>query len=295
MNRFHQQLLCASILSTCAFNALAEGPASNYGGSFSARFGYSAPADISRGTANLGEMDAVEVGLRYTARIRVSDTYAYNVGVDYERWGFSKAPGLAVPNTLQGVSLVLGNRWKFADKWTLALSARPGLYSDFDDISGDDFSVPVTVFFSYDLNPRWQFLFGVNFQSGRDIPVLPAIGAVWKPTEQWTISITLPRPNVTYAFDDKLAIFAGGELTGGAYTVGDKFGTRLGDPTLDGELLTYREIRAGAGVRYDVSKKLRLEMEGGWVIDRRFIYHDRDLQFNGDGAPYVRIGLSGSY
>ena len=295
MKRVHQQLFCASILSTFGFNALADGPGSNYGGAYTTRFSYSAPADISRGTANLGEMDAVEVGLRYTALIRVSDTYAYNVGIDYERWGFSMAPGLAVPNTLQGVSLVLGNRWKFADKWTLALSARPGLYSDFEDISGDDFSVPVTVLVSYDLNPQWQFLFGVNFQSGRDIPVLPAIGAVWKPTEQWTVSITLPRPNVTYAFDDKLAIFAGGELAGGAYTVGDKFGTRLGDPTLDGELLTYREIRAGAGVRYDVSKKLRLELEGGWVIDRRFIYHDRDLQFNGDGAPYVRIGLSGSY
>lgn len=295
MNRFQTSVLVVSASSLAAVSVSAQAPDSKYGGAYSARFSYSAPADISRGTANLGETEATEMAVRYSARIRVSDTYSYNVGVDYERWGFSMTPGLDAPNTLQGVSLVLGNRWKFADKWTLNLTARPGLYSDFEDISGDDFSVPATVLFSYDLNPQWQLIFGANFQSGRDIPVLPAIGAVWKPTEQWTVALTLPRPNVTYAFDDKLAVFVGGELAGGAYTVGDEFGTRLGDPTLNGERLTYREIRAGAGFRYDVSRKLRLEVEGGWVIDRRFVYEDRDLQFNGDGAPYVRIGLTGSY
>ena len=212
-----------------------------------------------------------------------------------KRWGFGLAPGLQVPNTLQGVSLVFGNRWKFADRWALAVSARPGLFSDFEDISGDDFSVPVTVLFSYDLNPKLQLLFGAGFQSGRDIPVIPAIGAPWRPDDKWTVSIILPRPGVTYAFDDRLSFFAGGELTGGAYTVGDEFGTRVGDPTLNGERLTYREIRAGGGVRYDFSKALRLEVEGGWVIDRRFVYDDRKLQFNGAGAPYVGLGLSGSY
>ncbi len=212
-----------------------------------------------------------------------------------KRWGFGLAPGLQVPNTLQGVSLVFGNRWKFADRWALAVSARPGLYSDFEDISGDDFSVPVTVLFSYDLNPKLQLLFGAGFQSGRDIPVIPAIGALWRPDDKWTVSIILPRPGVTYAFDDKLSLFAGGELTGGAYTVGDNFGTRVGDASLNGERLTYREIRAGVGVRYDFSKALRLEVEGGWVIDRRFVYDDRKLQFDGAVAPYVGLGLSGSY
>ena len=57
-------MLCASILSTVAVNALAEGPGSKYGGSYSARFSYSAPAEISRGSAQLGETDAVEFGLR---------------------------------------------------------------------------------------------------------------------------------------------------------------------------------------------------------------------------------------
>lgn len=295
MNRVPQQLLCASVLSTLAFDAVAEGPGSTYGGAYSARFSYSAPADISRGTANLGEMDAVEFSLRYSARFQVNESYSYSIGLDYERWGFGLAPGLQVPNTLQGVSLVFGNRWKFADKWAVAVSARPGLYSDFDEITGDDVSVPVSVVFSYDVNPKLQLMFGANFQSGRDIPVLPAIGAVWKPDDKWTVSLILPRPSVSYAFDDKLSVFAGGELTGGAYTVGDNFGTRVGDPSLNGERLTYREIRAGGGVRYDFSKKLRLEVEGGWVIDRRFVYDDRKLQFNGDGAPYVRLGLSGSY
>ncbi len=57
-------MLCASAFSVATATALAEGPGSKYGGAYTARFSYSAPAEISRGSARLGETDAVEFGLR---------------------------------------------------------------------------------------------------------------------------------------------------------------------------------------------------------------------------------------
>jgi hypothetical protein len=296
MNGFTQLLFrgAAGLSASLALSAHALTGPTNVVSSYSLRTSHTAPSDFD-GVPGDG-LGATHAALRYGIRVAASERYSYDLGVDYERWGFSGNTGaVPVPDQLQSVSLVLGNRWRFAEAWTLQLSVRPGLYSDFDDVSGQDVHVPGLALVSYELNPEWTLLFGVNVHAGREIPVLPAVGAVWRPDTNWTANLVLPRADVTRRLDENWSAFVGFDLVGGAYTVGERFGTAHGAPLLDGERLTYREIRLGAGARYQLGRRLRVELEGGWAVDRRFVYDRLDLEFEGDAAPYVRLGITGSY
>jgi hypothetical protein len=284
----------ATMFSAAALAAQAAQPDS-YSGSYSTRFGHATKSDIAQGGTGLGEIGSSEFELRYTAGIRVSETYSYSVGLEYDRRDFSLPAALPAPTALHETALKLGNRWRFADHWILSLSVSPGLYSDFEDISGEDFNIPALLLVTYAPGKEWQFAFGLIVNPGSETPVLPAVGAVWRPDEQWTLSLLMPRPQVSYRVNDALTAFVYGELSSRAYRVAEDFGTKAGNPALNGERLTYREIKAGTGIRYAISRALEFTLEGGWLIDRRFIYADRDLQFNGDGAPFVQIGISGSY
>ena len=61
------------------------------------------------------------------------------------------------------------------------------------------------------------------------------------------------------------------------------------------EEISYSQWGVGAGARWRVVKPLLLFAEAGWLVDRRFHYDDRDLLLNGDGAPYLRGGLNGTF
>ena len=73
------------------------------------------------------------------------------------------------------------------------------------------------------------------------------------------------------------------------------FGTQQGNAALNNQEVDYREIRTGAGARYALGRALTVEVEGGWMIDRRFDFHERGLLLNGDGAPYVSAFLNFSF
>ena len=296
MNSFSLPVLhgVVGLYAGLALSAQALTTATNVASSYSLRSGYTARSDFE-GAPGDG-FAATQFGLRYSVKFTASETYSYDLGVDYERWGFSgNTEALPVPDQLQSVSLLFGNRWRFAEQWTLQLSIRPGLYSDFDEISGQDIHVPGLVVFAYQPNAQWTLLFGANVHAGRELPVLPAVGAVWRPDGNWSVNLVLPRADVTRRLDDNWSAFVGFDLVGGAYTVGERFGTAHGSPAIDGERLTYREIRLGAGARYQLGRRLRVELEAGCAVDRRFVYDDLDVEFEGDAAPYLRLGISGSY
>ena len=68
-----------------------------------------------------------------------------------------------------------------------------------------------------------------------------------------------------------------------------------GEPALNNDTVSYRELRAGGGARWQFSRALQLTVEGGYAWDRRFQFNRSNVLLNGDGAPYLGITLSGSY
>jgi len=129
----------------------------------------------------------------------------------------------------------------------------------------------------------------VNAQ--RDSPLLGGAGVRWKFADDWLLSLWFPRPRIEFKATDNVTVFAGATFTGGSYVVADDFGSRRGRPDLDGEAVDFQEVRVGAGLRYVIKQKLGVELGGGWTVDRRYQFHERDLLLNGDGTPYVQLSF----
>ena len=260
-----------------------------------AEFSYVANSDIKSGTVNLGEIDTTHFRLGYGVSKTVSEKYSWRVGVEYERHSFGVPGGAFLPNTLQALSFNLGNTWRVGEKWALQFEGDPGLYSDFEDIDWEDLNTPLSFRALYFHRPNLIWTLAVIGNIKSEFPIVGGIGARWLPTDRLTVDVILPRPQVAYRVNDALTIFAGGEFKGGGYRVAEDFGARVGRADLNDQDVFYREARAGGGFRWKVFKKVVAVAEGGWVIDRRFTYVDRDLQLNGDGAGYFQIAVKGSY
>ena len=256
---------------------------------------YSGPARVSAGTARLGDADAFSTSLRYSWQNRASDEYGWSVGLWWERFGFGVTAGTPIPNTVQTLALELGNNWEFADRWSLRTSLRPGLQSDFDDISASDLNATALFALAYVQSTNLTWIAAVTVDPRRDIPAIGGLGVRWRFAENWTLSAVLPKPTVEYQLGSGWTTYAGGELVGGAWRVGESFGTRTGRPALNDQTITFREIRVGAGLSKLWTQNITVGIEAGWVIDRRFVYGKANLQLNGDGAPYVGITLSGRF
>jgi hypothetical protein len=93
------------------------------------------------------------------------------------------------------------NYWHaFSENWKLWGGVEPGLFTDFKDVSGDDFAVTALAVAAWEFHADWSLSFGAYYS--RDLGedrVLPVLGVIWRPDVHWNISATFPRFRVAYA------------------------------------------------------------------------------------------------
>jgi hypothetical protein len=281
--------------------ALAQRPPSgvggpdDFGGSYSLEFSHSTDAALNRGNTVLGDLDASWLRAGYSVRFDTSPSYSWSVGLQWDHARFDAPAGAPVPEDIYGLSVRLISDWRVNERWFVRSDLRPGLYTDFEDISGGDFNVPVTVAVGYEVNPDLQVLFAVNVDLRREFPVVGGPGVIWRFADGWRLSLLIPRPQIEFTASESVTLFAGGELRATAIRVAEDFGTTVGNPVLNDDQVTYRELRVGGGVRWDLNRLFRLTVEGGYALDRRFEFDRGNVLLNGDGAPYFTVGVSGSY
>ena len=118
----------------------------------------------------------------------------------------------------------------------------------------------------------------------RSYPVMPIGGFVWQIDGAWTLEACFPNPRIIWKASNELEIWAGGELSGGAFRRNEST-----DPRLNATTLTYSEVRAGAGFNYAGWKWVTVGFGAGWVFDRKFDLHRVHETYSTQGAPYVQI------
>jgi hypothetical protein len=271
-------------------------PASGVGHEASTGFSYSGGAKLKQGNRSLGDTDSYNAYLNYTATIPVTDSVHGRLGVAFDRFGFGGQGLDPIPEVLQQTALTVGFDVELSDKWVMRFEAAPGIYSDLEDISFKDFNVPVILGFSYIVDANLQWVFGVSADFRRDFPVMPGAGVRWQFADQWTLNFIFPRPRLEYQIDPSLMLYVGGEVKGGTYAVGEKEGTRVGQPNLNNEIVEYTEARLGGGIEYKVHPAVAIHAEGGAVVYRNFSYEDDDLSIHAsEPAPYFSVGVKASF
>lgn len=265
--------------------------ANRYGSAPPSSFTYGFSAPISLGTTALGDIESAELGGLWVGPVVRRDSFDILGGISLRRLQFSTPIAAPIPNTLQSVAGVIGAQGRWGDKWRARIEALPGLYSDFSDLSGDDFNTPVLIEGAYRVNDSLEVGIRANVDPFRNNTFVATPGVSWLISDHWKLELWLPRPQIEYILNDRVTLFGGGSVSGGSFRVAENFGAALGRPTLNGEKVDYREVRAGIGARLDIAPNTLAEIAGGWVFDRRFEFHERNLTLNGDGAPYVQFSI----
>jgi len=270
--------------------------AGKIGHEISSGFSYSAGARQKQGNRSLGNSDSFNTYLNYTATIPTTESIITRVGLTWDRFDFGSTGGDPIPSQLQQTSLNLGWDVSLSEKWVMRLEASPGIYSDLEDISLTDFNVPVVIGFSYIVDAKLQWVFGVSADFRREMPILPGGGVRWQFADDWTLNFILPKPRLEYRIDDSLLAYVGGEIKGGTYAYGKNEGSEIGQPTLNNEIIEYTEARLGGGVEYYINPAVGIQVETGAVVFRRFTFEDDDLTIHAsEPAPYVSIGLKANF
>ena len=174
------------------------------------------------------------------------------------------------------------------DEWTFWGNVTPGLLSDLEDISGDDFRVMIYGMAMYDWKPNVQLAFGAAYDRVfGDDEIFPLGGVVWQIGEQCEINMILPMPRVTYAPSEKVQIFADVRPAGGVWNMYDE----ETDTDFDFKLEGYR---FGMGFEYEVARHIWLHAAAGFSTERTYEFgegNEQVFEAEADDTYFGRIGF----
>jgi hypothetical protein len=255
---------------------------------------YVGNGDVQRGPHELRDFDESDILLRFvlTPRIKLG---VLRLGAEWERFSFGFPDRAPLPDTLQAVSLVLGLDTQLSDSILLRFQAQPGFYGT-DHFESQDVNIPFVVGGTYIYSPDLQFVLGIGVDIERRYPVLPGGGIRWKIARQWVLDAVLPSPRLEFQFNKDLTFYAGGTLRETNFRVDDRFGTTRGIPRLNQAVLTYGEVRVGAGADWKVSSVITLSAEAGYQPYRDFDFYRADVHYHHEGgAPYGTVSVHGEF
>jgi hypothetical protein len=263
-----------------------------------ADFSYARSSAIGEGTRGLGEIDSFHARALTVRAVPLDPPETDSTllaGFGAQWFDFHPPAGSIVPEHLGSMAVKLGLNHQFASPWSARAEIDPGLYGDLSRGNGGGFDAPVALRVVYAANQDLQWVLGANIDWRSGHPVVGGIGVRWHFAPAWTLSLLLPAPRLEWTIAPRVALFAGANLSGGTFRVADDFGRTRGRPALDGQIVDYREISIGAGVRWQASRATALHLGIGRMLDRRFEFHDRNLLLNGDGAAAAQFAVTSAF
>lgn len=186
------------------------------------------------------------------------------------------ADGFELPNELYQGSLSLTFIKPLSKEKQLLLGVAPTIATDFEQGSGDAFRMVAFASMMWQRTPTTKWTLGVAATGRDDIPVLPLVGLIWTPSEEWTIDLTLPGPRISHrlgrlpGWETENWIYLAGRFGGGTWAV-DRAGVD--------DQLTSRDFRLVGGWETKGAGCIKPRVEVGYVFGRK-------LEYESDGASF---------
>jgi hypothetical protein len=273
--------------------------------------GYTGYSNVKQGNADRGGVSNTNAHFDYVASPQIKDGFLLRFGVDAERNSFGLPASAPLPNTLQSVNAIIGTDLAFGDKIIVRAELHPGIYSDFVNVTGSDFDMPVQIGGTYLYSKDFQIILGVQIDLKSNYPIIGVPGFRWQFADKWVLSAIPPKPQLQYELNNSLTLYLGADILNGTYHLNDQFGTNHGHGPGDnsgqfnGNIVDFTEIRVGPGFTWKFTPNLSLDISGGYMPYRDFDIHPDQIGFDnhdtsfhnnvGSGTPYAEAGISGSF
>lgn len=177
----------------------------------------------------------------------------------------------------------------FFEHHRLLLTVAPSLYTDFDADNSEAFRLTGKALYVWDAVPdKLQFVAGVLYLNRDNIRLLPAGGAIWKPTPDYCFELIFPKPklgmrvNVGAGYEDW--IFVTAEFGGNTWAIIRDNGTPDKVTWSDYRLMTGYERRLDGGAGY--------RLEAGYVFGRQLEYASGIGDYDPEATFLIRGGIT---
>jgi len=242
------------------------------------------PGSDIKGTG--GKLGMQEFESRFGRSCLISPKLSIATDFAYSLKSIDAPASARLPESLHTLSVGLTGNYQVKENLGLTLLVRPSLNGDFKSIGTEDIRTQIGMLGMYHSSQKLTFLAGLIYLQGNEaIPVLPVVGVIYRPNEQWTFSTVAPRPSIKFSPNRTSSYYIGGEFSGTEY--------RLHDDSLDAEEIRYRDLRALAGAEFLLFSALKLDLAGGYAFDRKFVFYDSSRSdVSIDDGPFAKLGLS---
>jgi hypothetical protein len=282
--------LCLGEMAFAGGNALVQRSpapsAENLGSlwSFDLSSTYTFGSHVER-SGNLGSQAEYRYEIEALRNFRITGDYYLQLGVDYERFDFSRSNS-QFPYSFTSLSGEILFSYLSGDTFYPVIRLEPGIYYTRDHVTGNSFDVPIRITPGFKVSPNLYVIFGASIDPYSNPIVFPIGGFNWKINDQYNFRAVFPRPRFSYIPNDKLEIYLGAELIGNSYRNGP-----TNDRRTNNAIVEYDEERAGFGVDYTFRKGVDLEAIAGWTFQRTFDYIRSGPVNRSRGSPYIRLDL----
>lgn len=207
-----------------------------------------------------------------SARFPISKKHgeSWSAGIAYKNLLTQNNTSVINDLWLHSVAVSLMYRSKISDKTSMTITVQPSIWSDFKDISGEDFRFSTSLHFitrkDEHFSIGWGIIYSYQFFGNQIVPVIDI--RYKKNAGKWKIGGALPlRPRIEYAFNNNTAV--GFKLEGNYYSY--RLSTQL-----NSQYLFYRQWDAGLFFDQKLTGKLYLTAAAGYAFNRSLQIFNKD-------------------
>jgi len=200
--------------------------------------------------------------------------------------------GLQLPDQLVG--LWLRGRWtlRTIEGTAFRVGARPGLYSDAEELSGDGLYVPFHLAAIQSFSPELSGIVGVEVRPGFDREFFPIAALAWQPSPLVRVEVGVPESRLEWSVAQYWTAHAGFLWNNETFALREK-----GD--YDRQSITVEDYTGSVGVSYAVSDSVSIRFDLGrrWHRSVSFekpadgLAQDVDI----DEGTFVRLAAVGPF
>lgn len=208
-----------------------------------------------------------------------------DVNLSWDHFDFKGFP----LDELDAYGVQLGVTWIYMGFEDRALITRlsPGVFSDFNAITGDDLRLFGMILGVHKLSDTFSYGLGIIYNQDFGEPrVYPAAGFNWQISERVELDMNMPRPKIVYRPSEDTHFSLHGA------PAGDKWSLEFEGEDLE---LILENIRVGVEAEHQFAENFWLALDVGVNFNRSYELEGeggRDIIDSGaDDAPYVRVGV----
>lgn len=260
----------------------------------SVNISYDAPAATRFLGNHLADSASYTFNLGLGRQIDLNQKWFVHLGLASDNFFLGTVSGAPIPATIHTLHLNTGLGFHLNEQWTLNAFVFPSLYR-LDGIGNGDVGIAGGVMATYKPGNSLIWSFGIIAAPDSDLKVLPAAGVRWFINDHSMLEVGFPKTRYSYRMDSKWTLFTGGDFSGTTFRTSDSLGTQNNATQFNHALATYRDVRLGAGVSYNIVRGLRAELEAGCSVYRRIDYTRIGQTVDFNPAPYVHLGLNSRF